>query len=41
VMPVSYLLLTPLAFFTLDSGNWETRGVPAPAPSLVPEVVPA
>ncbi len=25
VMPVTYLLLTPLALFTLDSGNWETR----------------
>lgn len=26
VMPVTYLVLTPLAFFTLDSGSWETRG---------------
>ncbi len=26
VMPVTYLLLTPLALFTLDSGSWETRG---------------
>lgn len=28
VMPVTYLLLTPLALFTLDSGSWETRGEP-------------
>ena len=26
VMPVTYALLTPLALFTLDSDNWETRG---------------
>jgi cellulose synthase/poly-beta-1,6-N-acetylglucosamine synthase-like glycosyltransferase len=26
VMPVIYLLLTPLALFTLDSSSWETRG---------------
>jgi cellulose synthase/poly-beta-1,6-N-acetylglucosamine synthase-like glycosyltransferase len=26
VMPVSYLLITPLALFTLDSSSWETRG---------------
>jgi hypothetical protein len=26
VMPVTYLLYTPLAFFTLDSSAWETRG---------------
>jgi hypothetical protein len=25
VMPVTYLIITPLAFFTLDSGSWETR----------------
>ena len=36
VMPVSYLLLTPLALFTLDSGNWETRRATAPAPVLSP-----
>ena len=30
VMPVTYLILTPLALFTLDTGSWETRGgVPA------------
>ncbi len=32
VMPVTYLLLTPLALFTLDSGSWETRGKPTPKP---------
>jgi len=26
VMPVSYMVLTTLAIFTLDSGSWETRG---------------
>jgi cellulose synthase/poly-beta-1,6-N-acetylglucosamine synthase-like glycosyltransferase len=26
VMPVTFALLTPLALFTLDSTNWETRG---------------
>ncbi len=26
VMPVTYLVLTPLALFTLDTGSWETRG---------------
>jgi hypothetical protein len=26
VMPVTYLLYTPLALFTLDSSSWETRG---------------
>jgi cellulose synthase/poly-beta-1,6-N-acetylglucosamine synthase-like glycosyltransferase len=26
VMPVTYLVLTPLALFTLDTGCWETRG---------------
>jgi hypothetical protein len=36
VMPVSYLLLTPLALFTLDSGSWETRRAAAPAPVLQP-----
>jgi cellulose synthase/poly-beta-1,6-N-acetylglucosamine synthase-like glycosyltransferase len=34
VMPVVYLLYTPLALFTLDSSSWETRGKPAaPGPS--------
>jgi cellulose synthase/poly-beta-1,6-N-acetylglucosamine synthase-like glycosyltransferase len=26
LMPVAYLVLTPLALFTLDSSSWETRG---------------
>jgi cellulose synthase/poly-beta-1,6-N-acetylglucosamine synthase-like glycosyltransferase len=30
LMPVTYLLCTPLALFTLDSSSWETRGTPAP-----------
>jgi hypothetical protein len=41
-MPVTYLILTPLAFFTLDTGTWETRGhsvariaVPPAAPAVV------
>ena len=25
ILPISYLLITPLAAFTLDSGSWETR----------------
>jgi cellulose synthase/poly-beta-1,6-N-acetylglucosamine synthase-like glycosyltransferase len=36
VMPVTYLLYTPLALFTLDSSSWETRGkacAPIPFPS--------
>ena len=35
LMPVAYLLLTPLGLFTLDSGSWETRGhsaAPSPPP---------
>jgi cellulose synthase/poly-beta-1,6-N-acetylglucosamine synthase-like glycosyltransferase len=37
VMPVVYLLYTPLALFTLDSSNWETRGgTPARAPAEPP-----
>ena len=31
VMPVTYLIYTPLALFTLDSSSWETRGKPPPA----------
>jgi cellulose synthase/poly-beta-1,6-N-acetylglucosamine synthase-like glycosyltransferase len=41
VMPVSYVLLTPLALFTLDSGNWETRRAAAPAPVMTPVAAPA
>jgi cellulose synthase/poly-beta-1,6-N-acetylglucosamine synthase-like glycosyltransferase len=26
LLPAGYLVLTPLALFTLDSGSWETRG---------------
>jgi cellulose synthase/poly-beta-1,6-N-acetylglucosamine synthase-like glycosyltransferase len=33
VMPVTYLLITPLALFTLDSGSWETRGAAPGAPA--------
>lgn len=39
VMPVTYLLLTPLALFTLDSGSWETRGHAA-APEKVKQARP-
>lgn len=43
VMPITYLVLTPLALFTLDSGSWETRGH-TEAPGLEaeePEPLPA
>jgi N-acetylglucosaminyltransferase len=36
LMPVAYLLLTPLGLFTLDSSSWQTRGhagSPSPVPS--------
>jgi hypothetical protein len=42
MMPVAYLLLTPLGLFTLDSSSWETRGhggapaAPVPAPGAPP-----
>jgi len=36
LMPVAYLLLTPLGLFTLDSGSWETRGHSA-QPQVVPK----
>ncbi|MCA1664384.1 MAG: hypothetical protein LC659_08980 [Myxococcales bacterium] len=26
LMPVAYVILTPLGLFTLDSSSWETRG---------------
>jgi N-acetylglucosaminyltransferase len=35
LMPVAYLLLTPLGLFTLDSSSWETRGHGG-APAAVP-----
>jgi N-acetylglucosaminyltransferase len=31
MMPITYALLAPLAFWTLDSSSWETRGRPASA----------
>ena len=35
MMPVAYLVLTPLALFTLDTASWETRGhVPGAAAGL-------
>jgi cellulose synthase/poly-beta-1,6-N-acetylglucosamine synthase-like glycosyltransferase len=38
LMPVAYLLLTPLGIFTLDSSSWETRGhAGAPTPPAVPK----
>jgi cellulose synthase/poly-beta-1,6-N-acetylglucosamine synthase-like glycosyltransferase len=36
LMPVAYLLLTPLGLFTLDSGSWETRGHSA-QPQVAPK----
>ena len=36
VMPVTYLLLTPLAVLTLDSSSWETRGAGAAAAGGAP-----
>jgi cellulose synthase/poly-beta-1,6-N-acetylglucosamine synthase-like glycosyltransferase len=39
LMPITYALLTPLALFTLDTANWETRGhedanlEPTPSPA--------
>lgn len=32
IMPVTYVLYTPLALFTLDSSSWETRGHSAEEP---------
>jgi N-acetylglucosaminyltransferase len=38
LMPVAYLLLTPLGLFTLDSSSWETRGHQgAPQASQAPQ----
>jgi cellulose synthase/poly-beta-1,6-N-acetylglucosamine synthase-like glycosyltransferase len=39
VMPVTYMLFTPLAMFTLDSSSWETRGHVAPAAEPEPVLV--
>ncbi len=40
LMPVAYLLLTPLGLFTLDSSSWQTRGhqgsAAAPSPGVAP-----
>lgn len=41
VMPVTYLLMTPLALFTLDSGSWETRGHQVIQTAEVPGELPA
>ncbi|MDB4961989.1 MAG: glycosyl transferase family 2 [Myxococcales bacterium] len=39
LMPVAYLLLSPLGLFTLDSSSWETRGHGG-APQALPAVTP-
>jgi hypothetical protein len=36
LMPVAYLLLTPLGLFTLDSSSWETRGHQGAAQARLP-----
>jgi hypothetical protein len=33
LMPVAYIILTPLALFTLDAASWETRGHVPGAPA--------
>ena len=42
LMPVTYALLTPLAMFTLDTANWETRNhedaVPEPEPEPIRDI---
>jgi hypothetical protein len=35
MMPVAYVVLTPLALFTLDTASWETRGHVPGAPGGV------
>ncbi len=37
LMPVTYALLTPLALFTLDTSNWETRNHEEPVEKEAPE----
>ena len=37
LMPITYALLTPLALFTLDTANWETRGHEDAAIEPVPQ----
>ncbi len=42
LMPVAYVLLTPLGLLTLDSSSWETRGhgnLQQPNPSALPQGV--
>ncbi len=39
LMPVTYALLTPLALFTLDTSNWETRNHEEPVEKEAPEGV--
>ncbi len=39
LMPITYALLTPLALFTLDTANWETRNHEDAVPEPVPEPV--
>jgi cellulose synthase/poly-beta-1,6-N-acetylglucosamine synthase-like glycosyltransferase len=45
LMPVTYALLTPLAMFTLDTSNWETRNhdeaEPEPAAEPIRDVITA
>ena len=36
LMPVAYLLITPLGLFTLDSSSWETRGHQGATQAAVP-----
>ena len=36
LMPVAYLLLTPLGLFTLDTSSWETRGHQGAAQAALP-----
>jgi N-acetylglucosaminyltransferase len=44
LMPVAYVLLTPLGLFTLDSSSWETRGhqgaAAAPPPTATASAAP-